>query len=262
MDCNLSLTTGYKHGGSYVKDLYVTLPFRVVSVGQRMTDNHLYQMVMSSSPGILDGDNYYIDISLEKGSTLQLQSQSYQRLFNMLDKATQEINVTMDEDTSFAYVPHPLVPHKSANFQSKTKITIGKNSQVIMGEIITCGRKHHGEIFELTRFQNLTEIYHDGCLVVKDNVVIQPDLIPLNTIGNLDNYTHQGTLIFYSTKETVELDVLIDLIHSESKKYGLDMEIGLSALQYNGFVLRAMGNEGEKMFKLFLEVQETLWKLN
>jgi urease accessory protein len=45
------------------------------------------------------------------------------------------------------------------------------------------------------------EIYHEDKLVVKDNVLIQPDLIPINSIGNLEQYTHQGTLIFYSTKK-------------------------------------------------------------
>jgi urease accessory protein len=94
----------------------------VVSVGQRKNDNKLYQMVMSSSPGILDGDHYHLEISLEEGAALQLQSQSYQRLFNMEDKATQELNVTMEDDTSFAYVPHPVVPHEDSNFKSKANI--------------------------------------------------------------------------------------------------------------------------------------------
>ena len=53
------------------------------------------------------------------------------------------------------------------------------------------------------------EIYHNNKLVVKDNVVIQPDLIPISSIGNLEQYTHQGTLIFYSTKENVDKQGLI-----------------------------------------------------
>ncbi|SIQ46344.1 urease accessory protein [Chryseobacterium sp. RU37D] len=262
MDSHLKIITGFKSGKSYVKDLYVSLPFRVVSVGQRKDDNKLYQMVMSSSPGILDGDHYHLNISLEKGSALQLQSQSYQRLFNMKDKAEQELNVSMEDETSFAYVPHPVVPHEESNFKSKAKINIGKNSQIIISEIITCGRKHYGEVFKLKRFQNLMEIYHDDRLIVKDNVLIQPDLIPVSRIGNLEDYTHQGTLIFFSTKSVVEKDQLIETIVELSEQFKEEMEVGVSAMEGSGFVVRALGHGGEVMYHFFLQIQDILWNLN
>ncbi|WP_343610742.1 urease accessory protein UreD [Chryseobacterium oranimense] len=261
MDSHLHIIAGFKDGGSYVKDLYVSLPFRVVSVGQRKSDNKLYQMIMTSSPGILDGDHYQLDIELEKDASLQLQSQSYQRLFNMKDKAVQELNVKMDNNTSFAYVPHPVVPHEDSNFQSKANIQVGKNSQIIISEIITCGRKHYGEVFKLKRFQNLMEIYHENKLVIKDNVVIQPDLIPISSIGNLEQYTHQGTLIFYSTKENVDKNSLIETIVESAEQHQPEMEVEVSAMEDNGFVIRALGHEGELMYNFFLHIQEVLWSL-
>ncbi|KMQ62032.1 urease accessory protein UreD [Chryseobacterium sp. BLS98] len=261
MDSRLHIIAGFKDGGSYVKDLYVSLPFRVVSVGQRKSDNKLYQMVMTSSPGILDGDHYQLDIELEKDSSLQLQSQSYQRLFNMKDKAVQELNVKMDDNTSFAYVPHPVVPHEDSNFQSKANIQVGKNSQIIISEIITCGRKHYGEVFKLKRFQNLMEIYHENKLVIKDNVVIQPDLIPISSIGNLEQYTHQGTLIFYSTKNNIDKNNLVETIVELAEQHKEAMEVGVSAMEDNGFVVRALGHGGELMYNFFLQAQEILWSL-
>ncbi|MET3036112.1 urease accessory protein UreD [Chryseobacterium sp. NRRL B-14859] len=261
MDSRLNIIAGFKEGESYVKDLYVSLPFRVVSVGQRKSDKKLYQMIMSSSPGILDGDHYHLEVALEKGASLQLQSQSYQRLFNMKDKAVQELNVKMEDETSFAYVPHPVVPHEDSNFKSKACIHIGKNSQIIISEIITCGRKHYGEVFKLKRFQNLMEIYHDNKLAVKDNVLIQPDMIPISSIGNLEQYTHQGTLIFYSTKDNVDKNGLIEEIIEVAGQHRKDMEVGVSAMEDNGFVVRALGHGGELMYNFFLYVQEILWKL-
>lgn len=260
MDSRLHIIAGHKAGKSYVKDLFVSPPFRVVSVGQRKNDNKLYQIVMSSSPGILDGDRYQLDIELEKGSALQLQSQSYQRLFNMKDEAVQQLNISMEDNTSFAYVPHPVVPHEDSNFKSKANINIGENSQVIMAEIITCGRKHYGELFKLKKFQNLTEIYHKDKLMVKDNVLIQPDLIPIKSIGNLEEYTHQGTLIFYSTKKDLNKNDLIEIIYTQIESQH-EMEIGISAMENNGFIVRALGNGGEVMYNFFLKVQDILWEL-
>ena len=192
---------------------------------------------------------------------MQLQSQSYQRLFNMKDKAVQELNVLLEDETSFAYVPHPVVPHEDSNFKSSTKIHVGKNSQIIISEIITCGRKHYGEVFKLKRFQNLTEIYHENKLVIKDNVLIQPDLIPINSIGNLEQYTHQGTFIFYSTKSNMKKEELIEMIINSAEVHQNDMETGVSSMENNGFVIRALGNGGEIMYNFFLSVQEILWSL-
>lgn len=260
MECRLDIVAGYKEGKSYVKNLYVGKPFRVVSVGQRKTDNKLYQMMMTSSPGILDGDEYVLNIDVEDNAALQLQSQSYQRLFNMADEATQQLTINIHDNSSFAYVPHPVVPHENSNFKSKASLTIGDQSQLIISEIITCGRKHSGEVFKMKCFQNLTEIYHNNKLVVKDNILIQPELIPIESIGILENYTHQGSLIFYSTKTDVEKDELVNNLFEVSKNH-TNIEVGISVLDDNGFVIRALSQGGEAMYKYFLEAQDLLWEL-
>ncbi|WKS95096.1 hypothetical protein [Riemerella columbina] len=65
MDCHLNIIAGYKNQQSYLKDTFVTLPFRVVPTGQRKNDGKLYAMVMSSSPGILSGDHYHLKMTVE-----------------------------------------------------------------------------------------------------------------------------------------------------------------------------------------------------
>lgn len=105
------------------------------------------------------------------------------------------------------------------------------------------------------------EIYHNNKLVVKDNVLIQPDMIPISSIGNLEQYTHQGTLIFYSTKENVDKNGLIEEIVEAAVQHHEEMEVGVSAMEDNGFVVRALGHGGEMMYNFFLHIQEILWSL-
>lgn len=261
MECRLNITAGYKEGKSYIKDLYVGTPFRVVSVGQRKRDNKLYQMIMSTSPGILDGDQYIIGISLEEQSRLQLASQSYQRLFDMENKATQNLTVDIGDHAFFAFVPHPVVPHENSNFESRAKITLGKESSVLISEIITCGRKHYGEVFKLKKFHNLTEVFHEGKLIVKDNVLIEPGRIPIQNIGILEDFTHQGSLIFVSTKKDTDKTELVNHLVEKSKDFP-EVEIGISALESGGFVLRALSHGAEVMYNYFLAVQDFLWEEN
>ena len=105
------------------------------------------------------------------------------------------------------------------------------------------------------------EIYHGDQLIVKDNVLIQPEVIPISSIGNLEEYTHQGTLIFYSTKDNVDKTNLVEMIYNAAETYHEEMEIGVSAMENNGFVIRALGHGGEIMYNFFLYVQEILWAL-
>lgn len=257
MDCKLKITAGYRAGKSYMKDVFVSPPFRVVPVGQTMSDDAAYLMVMSSSPGILDGDHYDLHVEVEENARLQLQSQSYQRLFTMVGGASQQMQIVLNDNSSFAYVPHPIVPHADSTFRSIAKVEMGENCDLLMSEIITCGRKHHGEVFRFRHFQNLVEIRHQNRLILKDNVLLQPDLMQLGAMGQLEGYTHQGTLMYINTQK-LPVDDLIEQFQ-EMLDGEPDMQCGISRIQRDGFVVRCLGNGGEQIYDCFQRIQNHVW---
>ena len=59
MDSHLKIVAGFKEGESYVKDLYVSLPFRVVSVGQRKSD----KKTLSDGDELLSGNSGWRPLS-------------------------------------------------------------------------------------------------------------------------------------------------------------------------------------------------------
>lgn len=258
MDCKLHITTGHKGGRSYMKDVFVSPPFRVVPVGQTMADDAAYLMIMSSSPGILDDDRYDITVQVEENARLQLQSQSYQRLFKMDGQASQEMRISLADNSAFAYVPHPIVPHADSTFKSVTRADMGDNCSFLMSEIITCGRKHHGEVFLFHHFQNLIEVRHHNRLILKDNVLLQPDLMRLESIGQMEGFTHQGTFVYINTQQRA-VDELIESFYEELVEER-DIEFGISKIQHDGFVIRCMGNGGEQMYNCFQRVQNKIWE--
>lgn len=258
MICSLKITVEQRQGRSYLKDVFVTPPFRVVSVGQNKSDQAAYLMVMSTSPGILSGDEYQILVHVKQGARMQLQSQSYQRLYNMEDKATQDMEVRLESGSSFFYVPHPLVPHANSFFTSVNKVYLKDDCELLMSEIITCGRKHHGEVFQYRHFQNLIEVYHHDRLVLKDNVLLQPTLMPLNSTGLLEGYTHQGTLVYLHTRQGAVNELIEELFTMMETEQ--DIIFGISSVQQKGFVLRILGNGGEQLYNCFLKVQQYLWE--
>jgi urease accessory protein len=257
MICSLDIKIAHREGKSFMKDAYATQPFRIVPVGQYQKDNAAYLMIMSSSPGLLDGDDHRIQIDIAPGAKLQLQTQAYQRLFHMKGHSSQTMEVNLGKDAAFSYVPHPVVPQHSSHFLSHNIVRLESNCQLLLSEIVTCGRKMSGEEFMYNHFQNLTECYVNGKLVVKDNVLLQPDRIPIQGLGILEGYTHQGTLI-YLNSAGLSPSEWIEVFY---EKYGetKDVAFGISALQQDGFMVRVLGYGAEQLFLLFKEMQRALW---
>jgi urease accessory protein len=254
----LNIISGFKDGRSYLKDVFFTRPFRIANISEDRSDPSLYLMLMSSSPGILDNDHYDINIMLESKSRLMLESQSYQRLFNMQTGAKQEMKVLLSDDSTFSYVQHPIVPHEKSVFKAHNVINLEGKCSLTLGEIITCGRKHSGEVFLFSKFKNLTEVFHNGKLILKDNILLQPLLTDVETLGQMEGYTHQAALIHINTG-LCDMESLIEETYA-----GLQTEenivFGVSQPFANAMIVRVLGNGGEQLYNAFRKVQHKIWQ--
>ena len=266
---NLYIKTGFKEGKSYLMDSYVSVPFRITNIGQIKEDGCLYMMLGSSSPGLLDTDNHEIDINVEENSRFQLQTQSYQRLYNMKKGSSQITKVKLAPNSAFCYVPHPIVPQENSIFRNHTIIYLEKNCELILSEIITCGRKNSefispdreifGEIFKFTYFQNVTEICFNDLLILKDKIILEPQVVPVDTVIQLEGYTHQATFIYLNTgNSSVAYELIAEIL--KIMEYEENISFGVSEMAANGFVLRVLGNGGEQLFNCFQQIQNFLWE--
>jgi urease accessory protein len=244
MIAELHIETKLRDGITYLKKSYFTPPFKLADVREDKKDNTLQLMLMSSSPGILDGDEYHIKIELDEDCSLKLLTQSYQRLFTMKDSASQQLQVNMAQGSSFCYLPHPTVPHKRSDFTSKSKIYLSNNCNLIWGEILTCGRKQNGEVFIFSKYHNLTEIYLNNKLIIKENLMIKPLQINVNAMGQLENYTHQASLIYLN--ETADIKTLRQQINTFLSEQ-VEITYGITETPKNGLLIRILGYKGEQL---------------
>ncbi len=119
------------------------------------------------------------------------------------------------------------------------------NHNLIWSEIITCGRKGSGEEFKFTRYHNVTNVYLNKKLVVKENVLLEPFKKNVHAIGQLEGYTHQSTLLFIDDQADIKK------ISGECKELlsgTEDITFGISTLPVNGLIFRILGYGGEKLF--------------
>ncbi|CAN5699705.1 urease accessory protein UreD [soil metagenome] len=244
MIASLHIKTRLKQQVTVLENVYCTTPFKVANITENKKLKELQLMLMSSSPGILDGDAYKLKIELGPGSHLNLHTQSYQRLFNMKQSATQNLEIHLAESSSFCYLPHPSVPHKSSNFTAINKIYLSAGCRLIFGEILTCGRKLNGEVFSFSSYHNITEVFINNKLIIKENLLIQPATINLQAIGQLEGFTHQASLIFLSENcKLKEASALVDNFIAGEK----ELVYGITETPVRGLLVRILGQKAEQL---------------
>lgn len=245
------IETALRDGKTFLKNSFCDAPFKLGDVTEDKSKKGLHLMLMSSSPGILDGDEYSFQIRLGEGTATALQTQSYQRIFQMKKGAAQRMNINLEAGTSFVYLPHPVVPHKDSSFTSRSRISLTDRCSLIWGEVISCGRKLNDEIFQFTSFHSTMEIYRNECLIVKENVFIKPAEMNLAGLGQMEGYTHQASFLYIN--DSASVDELINRLAADLES-SVDIGFGISALPANGFVLRLLGFKAEQLFILLQRI--------
>lgn len=252
-----TIKTGLYKERTILKDTYFTPPFNVVEVREDRTNPLLEVMIMSSSPGFFNFDDYKIEISVKPETLLNLQTQSYQRAYDTPDGARQEMHVTIEENAYFSHLPHPSVPHKGAIFESKNTINLAQNSVLIWGEILACGRKLNGESFAFIKYSSLTEIYREGKLFYKDNLYLKPSAVDFKSIGQYEEYTYQANFVCIDPFHAIEERMAyMSSVFAEEE----DTLFGVSRLSDDACSIRVLGHSGEQLFKALKKIQKQLDK--
>ncbi|MEI6947205.1 urease accessory protein UreD [Paraflavisolibacter sp. H34] len=255
MISELSLQTALRNGRTYLKDVYCTPPFKVADITEDRRQGVLHLMIMSSSPGVLDGDRQQVTIDLAEGTQLHLHTQAYQRLFHMKKGATQQVEVRLGAGASLCYLPLPVVPHVASHFTARNRVHLSSGCRLVWGEVLTCGRKLSGEVFRFTHYQNITEVFLAGRLVLKENLLLRPDATDLSGLGQWEGYTHQGGLIFLDETASVS-EGIAEISEDLSAVPGISF--GLTAAPVNGLILRLLGHKAETLHSLLKKVADKL----
>lgn len=255
LKATVQISVGCRNEKSFLAKSMAQSPYKIADVTEDRRRSELKLMLMSSSPGILDEDETSLEIGIAANCSVRLETQSFQRIFQMKKGASQKLNVTMEEGSSFCYLPHPVVPHANSIFTSRTKIYLSGDCKLTWGEVISCGRKLNNEVFQFTSYHNITEIFLNNKLVVKENLLLQPAECSLEGIGQLEGYTHQATFLYLDGKAKVDL-----LIESLRESLGMEKEIsfGVSMLPVNGIIVRLLGHKAEQLFSILKQVAQQI----
>ncbi|MBU3713734.1 MAG: urease accessory protein UreD [Ferruginibacter sp.] len=255
MNGRLEIQTIYRNNKTILKDSFMSPPFKLADITENKKSSMLELMMMSSSPGTLDKDNLNIDILIDENCSVILSTQSYQRIFNMKDSATQHTNIKMRQNGFLSHIPHPTVPHKNANYTTINNIYLENSSTLIWGELLTCGRKLNNEIFLFNKMHSITNVYCENNLIIRENLLMEPSTMNLSAIGQLEGYTHQASLICFNNKMDNEetKNSVYELLNAHT-----EIKFGISNATAHSIKVRILGRHAEELFDILNKINKLL----
>ena len=246
MKARVTIELDWQLNRCVIRNAYANPPFRLMDISPDRGSDRVELMLMSSAPGMMDADFFEWEIQLAPRSTLQLHTQSYQRIFPATTQARQEIRVHVPEHATLIYLPHPAVPHAQSAYSGLNQYFLHQGSRLAVAEIITCGRKLNGEQFLFRTYQAKTEIYLNDELVVHENLLVMPKEADPLLLGELEGFTHQASLLLVGWNDDV------DWMLQEVRTFLADtpdLEFGASRLPVKGISVRLLGNGAELLHR-------------
>ncbi|WP_214226444.1 urease accessory protein UreD [Pedobacter sp. B4-66] len=250
MDSAIKISVCVEEEKTVMKDSFYNMPYKIVPYGGQRDHQYLELIIMSSSPGIMDGDHLKIDIQVGEQANLHLYSQSYNKLHPMKTGATQQTVVNVGQDAFFQYIPYPITPFKDSIFHTVNEVHLEKGTTLLWGDIICAGRVHRDEVFQFQKLHSTTKIYKEGKIVYIDNQVLKPKDQPIDKMLFHEGYTHQATLIIASDFALEFKKEMDEIFIGEYE----DITFGFTMCANDMVLVRALGNNGDLLYNFLKTV--------
>lgn len=265
MHSQLQLTTQLNQSGQTIlASCFYTPPLKILTLPRMTTPvwpQALPAIQMSSSPGLLAGDHIDIAIELAQQTQLYLFTQAFTRVQSMpaATEAQQHTHICLQEHSRLCYLPHPLVLHRDAALTQTMHINLADNCQLILGEIIACGRVLNQERWDFHYLSSTLTLDYQQQPLLRDTIYWQPSLQPLNVLGQMEHYTHQASLYYVNTGASkAEIQQLINQIYTALlPNWPLENKTclwGITQAADGALCVRAVGMSAENLQRLLLNI--------
>jgi len=197
---------------TYIKSLLSKAPFLIQKAMYPDTGYphfaHIY--MMSSSGGILQGDEQKIDVAMGRNSAARITTQSATKIYKMEGGyASQYINIHSQERSYLEFVPHQIIPFKSSRFYQEVNLEVEENVVLVYSEIISAGRIASGEKFDFDLCFLRTSAHRNG-------QILFTDVMSLSHKDKVDLESLFGGKDFFSTVYVIGNSIQIERIVEET----------------------------------------------
>lgn len=226
-------------GVTCLVERFHTAPLKIAKTFQLDGTGQLSVYMMDASPGILDGDDYRIDMELEGGAEVFVTNQSFMKVHpTPVSFSTIKQSFTLGKGALLEYFPEPTIPYAQSRFTSGIAFHLAEGAELLYADIITPGRTHRGELFQYESLLSGLEVYRTGRLIAWDRFRLEPAIHRFRALGSLERYTHIGSFWIFSERAD---GALLQLIR-ESVPTEAGILTGASLTAEQGILVRMLGH--------------------
>ncbi|MFC5384945.1 urease accessory protein UreD [Aquamicrobium segne] len=244
------LRLGFSQRGerSVLHDLYRVAPLLVQQAlywDEAMPELPICSII-SVGGGILQGDRYRMEISVDEGACAQVTTQGANRIHRMdANYASQHLDIRAKAGAYLEYVPDFTIPYRDSRFINETDITVDESATVLYAEMMMSGRKHHHESerfgFDLLSMKVTAKrpggqrLFTDKVLINKENPTIDFAAV----MGGFDAFANVACLTPPEVASRIHQRIEVDFPDKNPRSIS-----GVSQLPNQaGLMFRAVGVE-------------------
>lgn len=241
----LKLNFGVSAGKTVLRDSAWTAPLKIAKPFYLDNSGEAFIYVMNPSGGMVRGDSYVLDVSLEPGAEVFLTTQSAAKIYRTPGGCVRQMcTFRVGEGALLEYFPDPVIPFAGSQFNGETEVLLSQGATVFLGEILAPGRVQRGEIFQFDRYYSRTRAHtEEGVPVLWDVIDINPGRWKYKAKGLYENYPHLAHLFVFSGG--IRHDLADDLHHFISDCPDV---LGSSSLAcHSAVVIRLLGKGNSEL---------------
>ena len=221
--------------------------------------NMAHVFILSPSGGVLQGDRYRTDITLQNEAVSHITTQGATRIYKMdANYASQVINLKVRNRSYLEFIPQQLIPYNNSRYFQKVTFNVDETSTLLYSETLVPGRTAMGELFEydICYLKTTLENNHRNIQFL-DSCILQPKKQKMNTIGMFGRYTVLSTVYVITKKNILMLNEKINLIFNNN-----DEIVGGSSILPNdsGLCVRILSNSTEDSKAMIYNIAKTVRK--
>jgi urease accessory protein len=155
--------------------------------------------------------------------------------------ATQIVNVDLEADTYFEFIPDQVIPYRNSRFYQTLRMRVHDSATMIYSEMIVPGRVASGESFEYDIcYMKAVGFNQEDQLRFTDIAILEPRKRNISQLGVLSDRSVVGS-VYLLCPNTVVKSIKDDLNSILSNN--TEVVSGASILPYNsGIIVRLLGD--------------------
>ncbi|MFD2742115.1 MULTISPECIES: urease accessory protein UreD [Sphingobacterium] len=256
MESRININVERDEKYSVLKESFHNAPYKLTHYGAPRAQAHLEMIIMSASPGIMDGDRLTINVDMKAGAHMKLHTQSFNKVHPAKTGSFQDTFVNLNENCILHYVPHPITPFKGSIFKAENKIEMEASSTLIWGDILAAGRIYMNEAFLFNKVHMRTTLFRDNKLIFTDNQCLKSAEQPVSDMLFFEGYTHQATFIYSSPYAAGMKQEMDEILAGEYE----DISFGFTDAGEDTILLRALGDNGELLYNFLSMLGQMCWE--